>query len=422
MIRRVLALGLTAWLAGAALADGPRPPEALFFGLPTPQQRLALTPPLTASSGRLRLELVEIDRYQHEGLGSCRLLLRCQAEEGELPADLALVEPPYAAATGCGLVPVGSEAVVRRRGRDGDEAWLALTVAGDVQVLEALGLTVGRRPGAVERTARLALDPLGAPVALPEFNLAIEPTLLRRETARLNLAPPGPPYYTGLDSTLGLAASEAPAVGPYLTLRLHTLAPAAAADGWRLSNLRLTGADGAVVDDWRYLRLEWRPDWGGALGVTGSDAEGGVKLDSLTPDGPAARAGLQAGDLVTAAGDLNAPDAFTLGDRVRHSLPGSRLRLSLTRAGRPLSVTVTLGRGALWPDRDEAELQAAWAGLAALRPATADSDILAAWDWQTRAGLPAGFEPKALELVLTRAEPAHGTTFLLRHVPLTAPR
>jgi membrane-associated protease RseP (regulator of RpoE activity) len=193
-------------------------------------------------------------------------------------------------------------------------------------------------------------------------------------------------------------------------------------DPWRLANLRLTGADNAVVDDWRWVRRAWRPDWGGRLGVKGRDGERGVLLDGVEPGSPADKAGLRAGDLITAVGEQGVSDAWTLGERVRRAAPDSTLQFSIERQGQTRPVAVRLGRAPLWPDRDDLEFHAAWDRLTTARGAAGGGDVLAAWDWQTRLPLPAGFTPKRLELVFARTEPARGTTLLLRGVPLCAAR
>jgi len=397
----------------------PRVPEALLFGQPTPEQRLLLTPSLATTSGEYRCELVEVDRHRGESGSWLRLFVRCTGATGAaLPAELAVVDTPLATDSFGRELSIRTETVFRQ----GAEAWLVFVVHGEAKSLAVLSAAVGPAPPVSQRHERLPLEPLATPHALPAVDAAVEPTLLRRERALLDVTPDGPPYYFGLDSSLG-STDPPPAkpASPFVTLRLHVLAPPAGEEAWRLVNLRLTGAGGEVFDDWRHVRRLWRPDWGGWLGVTGSDGAGGVTVDAVEPGGPAAQAGLRRGDRLTALDGQPVTDAYSLGDAVRRRAARSSVRLTLARDGRETNATVRLGSQSLWPDRGDAEFAGAWTRLAPLR-AGARGDVLTAWDWQSRLPAAAGFEPRGLELVFARSEPAAGTTFVFRRVPLSAAR
>ncbi|WP_106430767.1 S1C family serine protease [Streptomyces sp. SA3_actF] len=82
------------------------------------------------------------------------------------------------------------------------------------------------------------------------------------------------------------------------------------------------------------VALDSREDRNGAL-------IGGDK-DAVTPGGPADRAGLAPGDLVTAADDRPVTSTEDLIVRIRAHRPGDRLRLTYVREGKEHHATVTL--------------------------------------------------------------------------------
>jgi serine protease Do len=83
--------------------------------------------------------------------------------------------------------------------------------------------------------------------------------------------------------------------------------------------------------------------------VTSDDAEhlglqsvAGAIVSSVEPGGPAADAGVQPGDVITAINETPVADSNTLRNTVAQSKPGSLVRLTLIRDGRPRTVTATL--------------------------------------------------------------------------------
>lgn len=79
------------------------------------------------------------------------------------------------------------------------------------------------------------------------------------------------------------------------------------------------------------------------LGVNvGDAADGGAVLEGVSPDGPAAKAGLQQGDVVTKVGDRVIDSADSLVAAIRSAVPGSTVTLTYERDGRTATATVTL--------------------------------------------------------------------------------
>ena len=76
----------------------------------------------------------------------------------------------------------------------------------------------------------------------------------------------------------------------------------------------------------------------GYLGARLADDEKGVRLESIVPDSPAAKAGLAAGDVV-----VGFKTAAELGAKLRESEAGSKLELEVLRDGEKRTVVVTLG-------------------------------------------------------------------------------
>jgi S1-C subfamily serine protease len=80
--------------------------------------------------------------------------------------------------------------------------------------------------------------------------------------------------------------------------------------------------------------------------VTGPDGQpAGAGIAAVTPGGPAAKAGLQPGDVVTAVNGTAAPDTETLATVLAGLQPGQQVSLSVTKAdGSTATVHVTLGQ------------------------------------------------------------------------------
>ena len=76
--------------------------------------------------------------------------------------------------------------------------------------------------------------------------------------------------------------------------------------------------------------------------MTDADDKGGAKLGGLTADGPAAKAGLMEGDVVTKAGDAKVTNADDLQGAYSGKKPGDKLSVTALRDGKEVTVEVTL--------------------------------------------------------------------------------
>ena len=80
--------------------------------------------------------------------------------------------------------------------------------------------------------------------------------------------------------------------------------------------------------------------------VTGPDGQpSGVAIAAVSPGGPAAKAGLQPGDVITAVNGTATPDTEALAAVLAGLQPGQQVPLSVTKAdGSTATVTVTMGQ------------------------------------------------------------------------------
>jgi serine protease Do len=108
-----------------------------------------------------------------------------------------------------------------------------------------------------------------------------------------------------------------------------------------------------------------RRPWAGALGQTltpdvaeavGLERVAGVMVSEIYPQGPADRAGLEAGDVVLAVGDRPVVDAQALRFRLATMALGEETELEVWRDGRRLALRLPLEPAPESPPRDPAEL------------------------------------------------------------------
>lgn len=83
----------------------------------------------------------------------------------------------------------------------------------------------------------------------------------------------------------------------------------------------------------------------------------GIAIQEIVEDGPAAKAGLQIYDIITAVNGTPVTDKSELTDTVRDSKPGDVLELKIYRQGQELNVSVTVGEKIQTPESVAEERQ-----------------------------------------------------------------
>lgn len=69
----------------------------------------------------------------------------------------------------------------------------------------------------------------------------------------------------------------------------------------------------------------------------------GARVMEVEKDSPAAKAGLQVGDVITAVGSTKIDDKNSLADLIQARKPGDKVDLAVTRGTQTLTITVELG-------------------------------------------------------------------------------
>jgi serine protease Do len=82
----------------------------------------------------------------------------------------------------------------------------------------------------------------------------------------------------------------------------------------------------------------------GWLGVAVDDRDGGVTIASVDRNGPAAKAGIKAGDVVVAINGDRIDSSRGLIRAVAAVTPGNGVRVTVRRQGRELEIPVNVGR------------------------------------------------------------------------------
>jgi serine protease Do len=101
--------------------------------------------------------------------------------------------------------------------------------------------------------------------------------------------------------------------------------------------------------------------------------EHGVYVSQVTPGGPAAKAGLHAGDVITEIDGRKMDAAGDVIDYVSSRAIGSRVTVGLVRAGKPQKFAVELGELPSTDGRPGAPAQKLGLGLQTLTPELAES-------------------------------------------------
>jgi serine protease Do len=78
----------------------------------------------------------------------------------------------------------------------------------------------------------------------------------------------------------------------------------------------------------------------------GANIRHGVIITDVTEGGPAHRAGLQVGDIVTQFNEFDVDDEFVFESQVRYTKVGDTITLTIVRGGKPMTVQVRIGEKA----------------------------------------------------------------------------
>lgn len=70
---------------------------------------------------------------------------------------------------------------------------------------------------------------------------------------------------------------------------------------------------------------------------------GAARVEEVEKDGPAEKAGLQVGDIITAVGTTKLDANHSLGDLIQAQKPGDKVDLSITRGRQTMVINVELG-------------------------------------------------------------------------------
>lgn len=108
-------------------------------------------------------------------------------------------------------------------------------------------------------------------------------------------------------------------------------------------------AHGSVTRGW--LGVQIQPVSAGIADSLGMKKAEGALIDSAQPGSPAAKAGLQPGDVITAVNGASVKDARGLARQIAGLAPDSSVKLDVLRNGATRSVSLTLGR---MPDQQQA--------------------------------------------------------------------
>lgn len=91
-------------------------------------------------------------------------------------------------------------------------------------------------------------------------------------------------------------------------------------------------------------RIGKQPENAAYAGITGQDADVGARLTRITPKGPAARAGLEVGDIVLAVNGKTVHSYAGFLTEIRKRLAGDKVRIEVSRKRKSVEVMLTFAR------------------------------------------------------------------------------
>jgi serine protease Do len=99
-------------------------------------------------------------------------------------------------------------------------------------------------------------------------------------------------------------------------------------------------AKGVVTRGW--IGVQVQPVTADIAEALGLKAAGGALVDEPQPGGPAAQAGIQSGDVITAVDGTAVKDSRDFGKRIGAMAPGTSVKVSVLRNGQELTIPLTL--------------------------------------------------------------------------------
>lgn len=157
----------------------------------------------------------------------------------------------------------------------------------------------------------------------------------------------GPETKPELKSADSERPEEAPPEEPPLPVQFVTLGSLDPASGYRML-VTLSNRGGSVIrvelNDPRYRATDARWGYLGHLGGETEPGDLGCQVKVVGPGTPAAKAGIRPGDRVVSFENAPVASWGQLERYLERTRPGQRVRLGLEREGKPIELTVQLGR------------------------------------------------------------------------------
>jgi serine protease Do len=100
--------------------------------------------------------------------------------------------------------------------------------------------------------------------------------------------------------------------------------------------------DGRVTRGW--IGVQIQPVTAGIADSLGLKSAQGAMVDEPQKDSPAAKAGIESGDVITAVNGTPVKDARELARTIGMMAPDASVKLDVIRAGQPKTITLTLGQ------------------------------------------------------------------------------
>jgi S1-C subfamily serine protease len=200
-------------------------------------------------------------------------------------------------------------------------------------------LAMGNPLGLASSTTEGIVSALGRTVSEPQESGSPGATLpdAIQTSAAINPGNSGGALVNLADQVVGI---------PTLAATDQQLGGAAAGIGFAIPSNTVTDIAGQIIKSGHVTNSHRAALGVEAQTVSGSNGQpAGVGIVTVTPGSPAAKAGLQAGDVITAVNGTSTPDTETLATVLATLRPGQQVPVKVTNAdGSTATVTVTLGQ------------------------------------------------------------------------------